>query len=235
MSLRQNLELFRRCLHYEDCSNTTRNTLYEKLPKLVPNKSLDLDEDPPKQEQTRFEKYSDRIRKTFFETKENTPEPVPDLQEITLKTYIDSTRQKYDRYSDYPPMLDTRAGLYKINMNTLRWFFKRGERLDADDIRKILTTNKFYQYKLGLSELDEILEHSNSKSSMILDRICDAVQGHGVIKMYLKKYISKGVLPSRETFDTCTNRRYRNASVDEIIEIVKILETSHVKLKDFDE
>jgi hypothetical protein len=224
------LEMFRRCLHRDECSHETMNKLYDKLPKMLLTGSYDMFSDPkvPEIKLTAAQKFKNAVVDILPEgllkpdpEAEITPrEPI--AHKLSVKSYIESTRTKENLYSDYPPMLDTPKDVYYVNANTLAWFFARGERLDYEDTRRILSTNSFSRYSLGFKILKEILEHSDTKSTLVLNSICDAHGGHAETVQLLNKYIDLGSVPTKETFDKCVQYR----SNKQALELLEILQSS---------
>lgn len=227
------LEMFRNCLHRDECSHETMNKLYDKLPKMLLTGSYDMFSDPkvPEIKLTAAQKFKNAVVDILPEGLLK-PDPKPEItplskaepiaHKLSIKSYIESTRTKRDSYSDYPPVLDMPKDVYYVNANTLAWFFARGERLDYEDTRRILSTNSFSRYSLGFDILKQILEHSDTKSTLILNSICDARGGHAETVELLKKYIDLGAVPTKETFDTCMGYR----SKEQGLELLEILQSS---------
>ncbi len=139
---------------------------------------------------------------TIEENNQNDEEITPNS--ITLKAYIDMSKRKDD-------------GKYKINISALEWFFKRKERLDTEDLEKILSTNTFscsysyYSNNLDLEKLNTILKNSDSKSPLILESLCTIVSHpNDNINKLIEYYLKKGVKPTEKVYTKCF-KEYENA------------------------
>ena len=174
-------EVFRDCLHPRSldlqCDHETMDKLYNGL------KCYKIDYDRFKQDKQNLQSVND----------------------LSLKRYIDSSLQKHTTYTDYPPVVDVPAGTYIINMNTMRWFFKKGYRLDDEDAHKLFGNTRFTSYGIGYSGYKEILDHTDSRSPNILHALCQFPYD---ISKEIKDLINKGIKPTDESFEICM--RYRS-------------------------
>ena len=231
------LDMLRKCLHYSDCSYETMDLLKSKLPKILITGSYDKYSDPEAKPLSFVEQIKRNVKQFFNLKSERVHEP--EVHELTLKSYISSTRLKQDTYYDWPGVLDHVKGEHRISMHTLKWFFARGERLDEEDLYKILSTNTFNEYSKDINDLETVLQNTSgtvrSKSSLILGAVCTSSASHKHTVQLLTKYINSGIVPIEDTWNKCVSdtyvmlgHSYRNyqRTVDEKTEIIAVLNSS---------
>jgi len=215
-------DMFVRCLHYQSdhfykCSNESLDTLHRQLL----NQSFDYDkykdvvEVEPIQLKDKMLHFISLKNKEKIEIVNN-----KSIKDLNLSTYIDSSRVKLDIYEcDYPAIhIEARKDTYDINVNTMRWFFSKNQRLNDEDAKKVFgnSTHKFY-----LKEFNEVLEHTDSKVPEIITGLCKTINGEDIIEPLKELIQKKGIKPNFESYEYCTKRF--NNQPDKLVQVLEIL------------